>query len=622
MGKRKTVWLLVFALAFTLYGLHPERAGAASVTITNGTDWLDTAGNPIHANSGNILQVGPTYYLYGEHAVGDKFDSVNVYTSTDLKNWTFSNAILTKDSATELASSKIERPKVIYNASTGQYVLWAHYENGTDYNLGRVAVATSSTPNGKFTYEGSFRPLDYESRDMTVFVDTDGTGYLVTASRKNGGANDTMAIFKMNASYTGIQSFEGWLFENAYREAPAVVKKGNRYYLFTSQAAGWYPNQGAYATATSMTGPWTALTPYGNPSAFGTQIHDIATIQGSSTTSYIYMADRWNPMNLGEHKHIWLPLTLNDANGTASLEWYTSWNIDAATGQITLPALVNHAQGKAATASSTASGSSPSLVNDGNYQTSWVASSNSWPAWWQVDFGAPKTITEVDISWFMYKGSEGYYKYKIEISNDGVNYATLDRTNNLTYGFTTDAVHFTARYVRINMVNAVLWNNPGNWYTPTLHEVKMLGPSNPEATSYSQFVSHNVPDRMIRHANYVARIDANVSPALDAQFRVVPGLASSSGISLESINYPGYFLKRNTSNKIVLEAFANTTAYKGDATFLISPGWADSSKVSLQSFSQPGYYIRHYDYVLQLDAINASSSSTVKSDATFGRTNF
>ncbi|WP_433923786.1 AbfB domain-containing protein [Paenibacillus taichungensis] len=605
-----------------MFGIHPERTSAASVTITNGSDWLDTAGNPIQANSGNILKVGSTYYWYGEHAVGGKFDSVNVYTSTDLKNWTFSNAILTKDSATELASSKIERPKVIYNAATKQYVLWAHYENGTDYNLGRVAVATSSTPNGKFTYEGSFRPLDYESRDMTVFVDTDGTGYLITASRKNGGANDTMAIFKMNASYTGVESFVGWQFENAYREAPAVVKKGNRYYLFTSQAAGWYPNQGAYATASSMTGTWSALTPYGNPSAFGSQIHDIATITGSNTTSYIYMGDRWNPLNLGEHKHIWLPLTLNDSNGTASLEWYKEWNIDAVTGTVTPPSLVNHAQGKTATAISTASGSTASNVNDGNYQTSWTASSNTWPAWWQVDFGAPKTITEIDISWFMYKGSEGYYKYKIEISNDGVNYSSLDRTSNTTYGFTTDAVHFTARYVRINMVNAVLWNNPGNWYTPTLHEVKMLGPATPDATNYSRFSSFNYPDRYIRHSNFTARIDANVSPVLDSQFRVVTGLASSTGISLESINFPGYFLKRNASNKIVLEAYTDTATYKGDATFLSSAGWADSSKVSLQSYSQPGYYIRHYDYVLQLDAINASSSATVKSDATFGRADF
>lgn len=622
MRKRNKVWILVLVFTLMVLAGPPERTQAASTPITNGTDWFDTAGNPIQANSGNILQVGNTYYWYGEHAVNGKFDSVNVYTSTDLKNWTFNNAILTKHSADELGSSKIERPKVIYNASTEQYVLWAHYENGTDYNLGRVAVATSSTPDGPFNYVGSFRPLNYESRDMTVFVDTDGTGYLVTASRKNGGANDTMAIFKMNADYTNVESFEGWLFENAYREAPAIVKKGTRYYLFTSQASGWYPNQGAYATATSMTGPWSALKPFGNSSAFASQIHDIATITGESTTSYIYMGDRWNPMKLGEHKHIWLPLSLNDADGTASLDWYKEWDIDATTGTITLPELVNHAQGQPATAISTASGSSPSHVNDGNYQTSWVASSNTWPAWWQVDLGSAQTITEVDISWFMYKGSEGYYKYKIEVSNDGVNYSTIDRTNNLTYGFTTDAVHFTARYVRIQMVNAVLWNNPGNWYTPTLHEVKLLGPAEPEFLTHSRFSSHNYPERYIRHANFAARIDTNVSPELDSHFRVIPGLANTDGVSLESINFPGYFLKRDSgdsSNKIILGAYSNTDSYKGDATFRIVPGWAESNKLSFESYNQPGSYIRHYDYALRLDTVNESSSSTLKSDATFGR---
>lgn len=620
--KKGMIGILIAAFFVTLLGLSPERTSAASVSITNGTDWVDTAGNPINANSGNILQIGSTYYLYGEHAVSGTFDSVNVYTSTDLKNWTFKNAILTNTSATELNSSKIERPKVIYNASTGKYVLWAHYENGTDYGLARVAVATSSTPDGNFTYQGSFRPLDYESRDMTVFVDTDGTGYLVSASKKNGGANDTMAVFQMNSSYTGITTFVGWLFENGYREAPAVVKKGSRYYLFTSQASGWYPNQGAYATATSMTGTWSALTNFGNPSAFGTQIHDISTITGSSATTYIYMADRWNPLNLSDHKHIWLPLTLNDTSGTATLEWYTNWSIDAATGIVTTPSLVNHAQGKTATASSVATGSAASNANDGNYTNSWAASTNTWPAWWQVDLGSVKTITEVDISWFMYKGSEGYYKYKIEISNDGSTYSTLDLTGNTRYGFTTDAVHFTARYVRINMVNAVLFNNPSNWYTPTLHEVKLLGPSTADATGYSTFASYNFPTYSIRHSNFIARIDPSVSPAGDSQFRVVSGLASSSGVSLESVNYPGYFLKRNSSNKIVLEAFANTTDYKADATFLIAAGWADSSKVSFQSYSQPGYYIRHYNYVLQLDQITSSSAATTKSDATFTRTNF
>ncbi|KAF6601275.1 beta-xylosidase, partial [Paenibacillus sp. EKM208P] len=56
-----------------LNGLNVANAelslsATASTAITNGTDWKDTAGNPIQANSGNILKVGSTYYWYGEHA--------------------------------------------------------------------------------------------------------------------------------------------------------------------------------------------------------------------------------------------------------------------------------------------------------------------------------------------------------------------------------------------------------------------------------------------------------------------------------------------------------------------------------------------------------------------------
>lgn len=36
----------------------PNQASAASVTISNGSSWTDTAGNEIQARSGNILKVG------------------------------------------------------------------------------------------------------------------------------------------------------------------------------------------------------------------------------------------------------------------------------------------------------------------------------------------------------------------------------------------------------------------------------------------------------------------------------------------------------------------------------------------------------------------------------------
>lgn len=456
----------------------PNVGHAAAVTINNGPVWYDTTGGTIQAHGGSIIKVGSTYYWIGEDRLNNShnFSNVVCYSSTDLKNWAWVSYPLKNTSAAELASSKIERPKVIYNSSTGKYVMWMHYENGTDYSLGRAAVASSSSVCGSYTYHGSFRPMNYESRDLTVFKDDDGTAYLVSASNKNGGANDTMAIFQLSSDYLSVASFKTWYADNGYREAPAIVKQGGKYFLITSQASGWYPNQGGYSTATSMAGPWTAVQPLGNPSTFASQSTFVLPIQGTSTTSYLYMADRWNSSALGDSRYIWLPLTLNGSSGTASLEWYSSWNLDAATGSITYPStLTNLSQGKTATASSSASGYAASNANDGNYQTSWKATGVTWPSWWQVDLGSTKNVREIDISWYMVKGSEGYYQYKIEYSTNGTSYTTIDRTSNKTYGFTTDSVNFSARYIRIQLVNAVLWNNPGNWYTPTLWEVKVLG---------------------------------------------------------------------------------------------------------------------------------------------------
>ena len=72
--------------------------------------------------------------------------------------------MLTQSSASELAVANMERPKVIFNAATRRFVLWAHWENGSDYTEARTAVATSSTVDGAYSYLGSFRPLGRQSR--------------------------------------------------------------------------------------------------------------------------------------------------------------------------------------------------------------------------------------------------------------------------------------------------------------------------------------------------------------------------------------------------------------------------------------------------------------------------
>ena len=118
----------------------------------------------------------------------------------DLKTWEFRNDVLKSNSAEELNFVNIERPKVLYNAKTKKFVLWAHKENGRDYVEARVAVATSDTVDGDYTYLGSFNPLGYESRDMTVFQDTDGSAYLISAAAVNYDLN----IYKLSDDYTKI----------------------------------------------------------------------------------------------------------------------------------------------------------------------------------------------------------------------------------------------------------------------------------------------------------------------------------------------------------------------------------------------------------------------------------
>jgi hypothetical protein len=223
-------------------------ARAAPVTVPVGAAFTDTGGNPLHAHGGGVLKVGAYYYWFGENRNSNgTFRYVSAYRSTDLRNWEFRNHVLTQSSAAELQVANIERPKVIYNASTGQYVMWMHKENGSDYGEARAAVAVSPTVDGNYTYLRSFRPLGHMSRDITAFVDTDGTGYMISAADENYDLN----IYRLNANYTDVASLAR-MWDGDHREAPAIFKRDGVYFLLTSGATGWQPNQAKYATATSI----------------------------------------------------------------------------------------------------------------------------------------------------------------------------------------------------------------------------------------------------------------------------------------------------------------------------------------------------------------------------------
>ena len=136
----------------------------------------------------------------------------------------------------------------------------------------------------------------------------------------------------------------------------------------------------------------------------------------------------------------------------------------------------------------------------------------------------------------------------------------------------------------------------------------------PSTTTVNRIQSYNFQDRYVRHANFDVRIDPNVSPAQDAQFRLVPGLANSSGtVSFESVNFPGYYL-RHAGFDFQLAANDGTTTFAADATFRQVAGLANASWTSFQSYNHPDRYIRHYSYQLRLDPI---TDATGRNDATF-----
>lgn len=146
------------------------------------------------------------------------------------------------------------------------------------------------------------------SRDITTFVDTDGTGYMISAANENA----DLHVYRLTSDYTAVESQVQRLWPGNWREAPAMFKRGDVYFLLTSGATGWSPNQQKYATATSINGSWSDLKDVGDGTTFRSQTAYVLPVQGTKGTGYLYMGDRWgNSMGgtVNDSQYVWLPLT-------------------------------------------------------------------------------------------------------------------------------------------------------------------------------------------------------------------------------------------------------------------------------------------------------------------------
>ncbi len=105
------------------------------------------------------------------------------------------------------------------------------------------------------------------------------------------------------------------------------------------------------------------------------------------------------------------------------------------------------------------------------------------------------------------------------------------------------------------------------------------------STPVQRLASLASPGNFVRHANFRVRLDADVRPAEDARWRLMPGLAGGEGtVSLRAVNFPDHYLIV-TASGLALAPVENDPAFATRATFRRVPGLTDSAGVS---FRLPG----------------------------------
>ena len=354
-------------------------------TFRPGAIWLDDKGVPINAHGGGILFHDGMYFWFGEHKIDGKAGNlahvgVHVYSSRDLYHW--------KDEGIALAVSHdpqspivrgciLERPKVIFHPRTKRFVMWFHLEpKDADYTASLSGVAVAGKAAGPYQFLRAFRPnagvwpenvpaemkrpltaqeqewigkmelggaprpwypkhllfrRDFAggqmARDMTLFVDDDGSAYHIYASEGNG----TLHISTLSGDYLSPAGKFIRVLPGRFNEAPALMKWRGKYFLFTSDCTGWAPNPARLLAADSIWGNWGEL---GNPclgtgeqiaNTFKSQSTFILPMQGRAD-AFIFMADRWNPQNAIDGRYVWLPVEFH--HGAPMFRWHDEWDLN------------------------------------------------------------------------------------------------------------------------------------------------------------------------------------------------------------------------------------------------------------------------------------------------------
>ncbi len=305
-----------------LFPAAPFWAGAEVTGQYNSIDGLsgeilyDTNGKRVMTCGGEVhsfTENGITkWYWFGvddlDKAEGEqKEEGIHLYSSLDLYNWDYEGVIWDLPYAAH--------PKVLYNETQKQYVMWVSAEQG-------LAVGVSSSIKGPFT------PVSNSNTDgimgfLNLYEESPGTAYAIYP-----GSGSSLSLAKLSSDYQRIEGspqplqFEGDTLINA---EGGILKRNGKYYIVNAGMT-------QYASANSLTGTWkVSILQMWDDTSYKTiadknQTSSVFHVKTETTDEYICIGDSVGG-DTGEVRYIWLPIKFFE-NGTIALRELSNWKLD------------------------------------------------------------------------------------------------------------------------------------------------------------------------------------------------------------------------------------------------------------------------------------------------------
>ena len=308
------------------------------IKVNNRDPRLDIKGNIVDAHDGSLEFFDGYFYWYGTaYGETDGFtfgNTFQVYRSSDLNCWTHLGDILP-----ERPPGVYYRPYLKRCPSTGLYVLW--YNWYPELWEGQYGVATSERPEGPFQIIHEHVRVRHEKPgDFGLFVDDDGTGYLIYTSIAQ---KHSVSIERLEPDFCA-STMEGSPFLSDGSEACSLFRRGAIYYAVFDACCCFCPlGSGAKVfMADNPFGPYTFRgninrhkNPCGDVPIINAQQAHIARFPSKGGDIYVWTGDRWGSRHDGIKGHdfqFWSePLHFREDGSIDSLRWINDWSYDLQT---------------------------------------------------------------------------------------------------------------------------------------------------------------------------------------------------------------------------------------------------------------------------------------------------